>query len=422
MAGFSSIEDQITNLIGEATSGDIGITGQMITDWASMSKRTIINLMPTHLLGAFSIDSGDQTSNGYSTVVNKIHKVVRENGTDGEYVECKRIGSRQAFQASKIATSDDPYFYDDVGKIYVIPDPGVSPNAFKVFEPDMSYVNASLTSISNFPDELLNAVVYFTVSEAKLRESGVMRRMAEDEMDKVAAYVAGATYTKIQTALNASTDEIDKITAIIDLANAEFDKISALLDLGETDTETNINTALSAITTASGRINTAVLLANAEFDNVAAQIDTASTTISNADTEDVQRGTAELSVAASRVQNGMAYISEAQEGAQEAQTYFNEVSARLSQASAKREEGSARIQNGMSYINEASSRLNNANGYLSEANNRAGAASMEINSYLSVSGQYFSQSGSAAKEASVFKKKFDQEVAIYIGGGDVDNA
>lgn len=182
---MANLDQQILDYFAEvADTGDIAISQAMMDQWATDGKLLIISKMPKELLDAFTADSGDKTSNGYATKINYIRKVVRENGTDGEYVTCRQIPAILAYDYQNIASSDDPYFYTEAGAVYVAPDPGASPNAFKVFEVDISSVDVSAGStISNFPSELVQYVVLYAVMQGKLREAGKMRRMGEDEFE-----------------------------------------------------------------------------------------------------------------------------------------------------------------------------------------------------------------------------------------------
>jgi len=185
---WTNLDQQILDYFAEVVdSGDIAISQAMLDQWATDGKLRIISKMPKELLDAFVADSGDKTSNGYATKINYIRKVVRENGTDGEYVTCREIPAILAFDYANIAASDDPYFYTEAGAVYVAPDPGASPNAFKVFEVDISAVDVSAGStISNFPSELIPYVVLYAVMQGKLREAAKMRRTGQDEFEALA--------------------------------------------------------------------------------------------------------------------------------------------------------------------------------------------------------------------------------------------
>jgi hypothetical protein len=184
---MANLDQQILDYFSEViTTGDLELTQAMLDQWATDGKLTVISYMPDELLGAFTADSGDETSDGYVTKVNYVVKVVRENNTDGEYVTCRKISSVSAFDYENIASTSDPYFYVEAGKIYVLPTPGASPNAFKVFEVDIDSVDVDGGStITNFPKELTRFVVLYAVMQGKLREAAKMRRDGQDEFEEL---------------------------------------------------------------------------------------------------------------------------------------------------------------------------------------------------------------------------------------------
>ena len=68
-----------------------GADDQLLTDCLTDTAKDIINLAPANSLWSTTTTSGDQTSNGFALIGVKVLSVVRENGVDGQYVECKEV-------------------------------------------------------------------------------------------------------------------------------------------------------------------------------------------------------------------------------------------------------------------------------------------------------------------------------------------
>ena len=281
---LQNLDQQILDYFAEGVSGDIGLTQAMLDDWASHGREIIVNMMPDKLLDGFTATSAEQTSNGFATTVKYIRKVVRESGTNNDFVPCRMIGAQNSYAYQSIASSSDPYAYVEDGKVYVIPDPSASEEAFKVAEVDVSNIDVSAVStISNFPETLVSAVIYYAVTQGKLVEAGKMRRNVQDEIEAI-------TTSGILANLSSTGGVYEEVETALDAANTEIDKVSA-------------------------------------------DIDTASTTISNADYEDFEKGRAELSVAQERLNNAAGYLHEASGRSGKGSIYLSEVGARVNTAS-----------------------------------------------------------------------------------------
>lgn len=400
MASFTT---QITDYIADAVAtGDIGVTEAMLDQWMADGVKYIILRVPKRLWERFSAVSAEQTADGYAS--QRPIRVLRESGTDDDFVECRKIPPTMANDYGNIAAATNPVWYHQENAVYVLPTPGADPNAYKVVEVKDPSIDASADdTIDNFPTELYETVIKFAVIQCKLREFALMRRKAQDEIESAATAIGNAA-----TANNNAMTEIDKIAAVIATGSGEFDKISALLDKGETDSETPVNTAITALKAAADKIATAVGLANVEFDLVNPDIDDGDTILD--DDEDVQRTASKLSVSTTRIANGRAYLEEAMADLNEAQAYAQEVNSRLSQASTKRQEGGSRAQAGSAFLSEAASIIANGQGWLASAAGNIGEAQVRANEAT----YWLNMGVQAASDKSMLQKEIDNNIANFI--------
>ena len=273
---MANLDQQILDYFSEViTTGDLTLSQAMLDQWATDGKLTVISYMPDELLDAFTGDSGDKTSDGYTTQVNYIRKVVRENGTDAEYVTCREISSVSAFDYENIASTADPYFYTEAGKVYVLPTPGASPNAFKVFEVDTTSVDVSSGStLTKFPNELTRFVVLYAVMQGKLREAAKMRRDGQDEFEALTTDYGGDS--PVSTALTNArnilsnnqpssggdvydvidTDEdANRATALMNVVSTELSKASAEMGTLDKDASNRMQRAGGYFKQASSALN-----------------------------------------------------------------------------------------------------------------------------------------------------------------------
>ena len=128
---MATFQERVEDLIGSVSNT------QLISDSLTDTAAELINYFPAQWLWLVSKNSGDQTSNGYAVTTNKIVSVTRENGTNGEYVECRQVplaleskvvDSRSLFYPSK----SEPVYLLKSGGVHVYPTPSSSPNAFQV--------------------------------------------------------------------------------------------------------------------------------------------------------------------------------------------------------------------------------------------------------------------------------------------------
>ena len=140
--------------------------------------------------------SSEQSSNG-SLDINgaKIISVVREDGTNNQWRECREISIGQQYVVTDTtslhyASKFNPvYMVQDNGKISVFPTPGSDPNSFKVYYVNNVPVDKSLSplvythsDIGYFIDDKVYLVVIYAAIktlEAKLSDSAAIEEDSE---------------------------------------------------------------------------------------------------------------------------------------------------------------------------------------------------------------------------------------------------
>ena len=127
---MSTFKTRIEDYVGAV--GDDTFLGDALTDTAS----EIIRAMPIDKIKGFTQESGDITDNSTNIANHRIVSVMRERGTDNEYVECREL-SVKYFRKAQDSTSmfsasvESPVYIIKNSSIYVFPPPGASPNAFR---------------------------------------------------------------------------------------------------------------------------------------------------------------------------------------------------------------------------------------------------------------------------------------------------
>ena len=155
---MATFQTRVEDLIGSV--GDTQLISDSLTDAAA----ELITLLPKECLWVASVNSGDVTALNYNVEKCLILNVIRENGTDGQYEDCKEVSPSyfrrvQDVNSMWYPSSSEPVYLVKNSHVFVYPTPGVSPNAFQVeyvTNPSVAYGG---TSISGFPDEYEHLVV-----------------------------------------------------------------------------------------------------------------------------------------------------------------------------------------------------------------------------------------------------------------------
>ena len=148
---MSTFKTRIEDYVGSV--GDDTFLGDALTDTAS----EVLRALPVAKLGYFSEESNDHTSNGINVNNYKLLSVVRENGTDNEYIECKEVSPsyfRKAQDSNSMfaGTIETPVYTIKNSKVHVFPAPSTSPNAVKLETVKFPTVSATSSNIDTAGD------------------------------------------------------------------------------------------------------------------------------------------------------------------------------------------------------------------------------------------------------------------------------
>ena len=116
--------------------GSVGDT-QLITDSLTDSAAEIISVLPKECLWVASTNTGDITALNYNVEKCLVLNVIRENGTNGEYEDCKLVPTSyfrrvQDVNSMWYPSTSEPVYILKNSHVFVYPAPSTSPNAFQV--------------------------------------------------------------------------------------------------------------------------------------------------------------------------------------------------------------------------------------------------------------------------------------------------
>ena len=163
MATFEEQVEALTSLVidGSSTPTQTELS-QFLKDGVIDVTNKWLSIRPEDA-NKFIAVTGEQTANGsFDTRGFRIISVVREDGTDNQWRECREISVGQQYVVTDTtslhyASKFNPVFMvADDGKISVFPVPGSNPDAFKVY-----YVNDTPTNQTN------DAALVYTHSDIK---------------------------------------------------------------------------------------------------------------------------------------------------------------------------------------------------------------------------------------------------------------
>lgn len=167
---MSTFKVRIEDYVGAV--GDDTFLGDALTDTAA----EIIRAIPDDKVKSFTQESGDISAASTNIANHRIVSVVRERGTDGEYVECRELPVKyfrkvQDSSSMFAASVESPVYIIKNSSIHVFPTPGASPNCFKVESVTFPTVAASASNITDspvdpFPNSMEDMVVVGASSKA----------------------------------------------------------------------------------------------------------------------------------------------------------------------------------------------------------------------------------------------------------------
>ena len=384
MATFSA---QVVDLVG-AFSDETALDS-FITEGAN----EVINAMPRAVMERVAeettVSDGTTTSEGH-----KILHVLRNDGTIDQPCRLVLASKRGRIQDSsdmEFATTSDPAYYIQDGKINIFPNGNGLMASVPTYSQSSPLDASGISTITNFPDEYEYLVTLYAAVKA-LQQNMTAKHGNSDittaltaintEIDETLAIadsasteigLANAEIDKATTEVALANVEVDLMNAEVDLSNAELDEALVLVDSG-------IDTATTAINTAVDRVNAAVTLSNTQFDSAV----TANTA------EDIE-------LASSHVNAGNGFLSEAQGSLGEAQGYVNEVSARVNQVQSQIAVAQGFLGTASGYGSVAQGYLGTATGYINTAQGfiaTANAYLAQIQAKLNISQAYANEAQS----------------------------
>jgi len=167
---MSTFKVRIEDYVGAV--GDDTFLGDALTDTAA----EIIRAIPDDKVKSFTQESGDISAASTNIANHRIVSVIRERGTDGEYVECRELPVKyfrkvQDSSSMFAASVESPVYIIKNSSIHVFPTPGASPNCFKVESVTFPTVAASASNITDspvdpFPNSMEDMVVVGASSKA----------------------------------------------------------------------------------------------------------------------------------------------------------------------------------------------------------------------------------------------------------------
>ena len=178
---MSTFKVRIEDYVGAV--GDDTFLGDALTDTAA----EVIRAIPDDKIKGFTQESGDITNNSTNIANHRIVSVIRERGTNGEYVECRELPVkyfRKAQDSNSMfsASVESPIYIIKNSSIYVFPTPGVSPNAFRVESVIFPTVVASASDITDTPDSFPDSMEDVVVVGASAKACQYLMARVKDSM------------------------------------------------------------------------------------------------------------------------------------------------------------------------------------------------------------------------------------------------
>ena len=178
---MSTFKVRIEDYVGAV--GDDTFLGDALTDTAA----EIIRAIPDDKVKSFTQESGDITAASTNIANHRIVSVIRERGTDGEYVECRELPVKyfrkvQDSSSMFAASVESPVYIIKNSSIHVFPTPGASPNAFKVESVIFPTIAASATDITDTPDSFPDSIEDIVVVGASAKSCQYLMARVKDSM------------------------------------------------------------------------------------------------------------------------------------------------------------------------------------------------------------------------------------------------
>jgi hypothetical protein len=196
MATFEAQVEALTSLAIDNTSTPTqNELSQFLKDGVIDVTNKWLSIRPEDTSKFMKVSSEQDSNSSLDINGAKIISVVREDGTDNQWRECREISIGQQYVVTDTtslhyASKFNPvYMVQDNGKISVFPNPGADPNSFKVYYVNNVPVDKSLSplvythsDIGYFIDDKVYLVVIYAsikTLEAKLSDSAAIEEDSE---------------------------------------------------------------------------------------------------------------------------------------------------------------------------------------------------------------------------------------------------
>ena len=386
MATFSA---QVVDLVG-AFSDETALDS-FVTEGAN----EVINAMPRAVMERVAeettVTDGSTASEGH-----KILHVLRNDGTIDQPCRLVLASKRGRIQDSsdmEFATTSDPAYYIQDGKINIFPNGNGKMASVPTYSQASPLDASGISTITNFPNEYEYLVTLYAAVKA-------LQQLMNNKHGNTD--ITGAL-TALETSVVNAEDEIEDAGKMV--ANIVLGVAEVLESAGDTDTTSSeLKTAADAINIALDRIASynwgdadTFTSGTAQLTRVKNALDQVSDIINgnqpSATTdafgaqaaEDVELVTSSLNIAQSEIQRANTHLSEwnsiLQGALAEAQGFASEVQARGVWTSAKAQVWNGYFASAGAYAQAAQTYLASAQGYASEVQTRLAVDTTEYNWY-----------------------------------------
>lgn len=293
-----SIGQDILDIVGEALSGDLGITTAMLDDFVQNAAKVVFRQLPIEAFEFIGIqESAFAPTTGITVDSMQVINVLRSDSNSIDR-KCIRIPESLAGAATEPgslhkATNYSPVYFvkpqtSGAAKILILPSSTSSVGKLiHVSYPSIDTSTATVGTITGYPDELGDLLIWYAVATVRYRESGLMRRNAQDEIDKIITASTGYL-ADFEGALNPFTFSTTAIDDAIDKAR----------DLVDDSTGMSVGDSIETI------------ISQEKLQKASTQRETANTEIGRARAS-IEEQLAELRASGSDTQIAVAYLEEA---------------------------------------------------------------------------------------------------------------
>ena len=244
-----SFQTRIEDLVGEAAAGDLSLTTTMMQDMFDDGLRAVIRVLPDDALAFAAKKTTFAPTDGVQVKNPRVLRVLRNDSSVNRMcveIDISLAGAAAEKGSLHEASAFTPRYYlepqaSGFVTLKVLPASATSTDGilFHVVIPPVAISNTSM--VAGFPEELEGLPVIYAAGLALLRESGVTRRISQDQVE--AAITAMGQYIAILPSFVPPPSFTYSVTAISDA----LDKAQYLIDdATSTGMDDDVETQLDA--------------------------------------------------------------------------------------------------------------------------------------------------------------------------------